>query len=54
MNDPKKRATNAKGLIVVLENYNLHAMTRNESATLHELIEGLRIDIEETWARWDD
>jgi len=48
------RVTNATGLIAALENYNLHAMTKKESEQLHELIDSLRIDIEETWARWDD
>jgi len=48
------RVTNAKKLIEALEDYSLHAMTRKESLTLHELLEGLRIDLEETWARWDD
>jgi len=48
------RVTNAKELVVALENCDLHAMTRKEADTLHELLDSLRIDIETTWARWDN
>jgi len=43
----------ATGLIVVLEALNLHAMTKKESETLHEMLESVRIDIEQKWADWD-
>lgn len=44
---------NANDLIVILVAANLHAMTKKESETLYELIDGLRIEIEEAWMRWD-
>jgi len=44
---------NAAGLIVVLDACTLHAMTKKESEQLHELIDCLRIDIENAWALWD-
>jgi len=44
---------NATGLIAVLEELTLHAMTKRESETLHELLEQTKISIEEKWAEWD-
>jgi len=44
---------NAAGLIAVLEELTLHAMTKRESEKLHEMLESVRIDIEQKWADWD-
>jgi len=44
---------NATGLIAVLEELTLHAMTKKESETLHELLEETKISIEEKWMEWD-
>ena len=49
-----KEPPNATDLIGIIEDLTLHGMTRNESVRLHELLDDVRIRIEETWARWDD
>jgi len=45
--------TNATGLIAVLEELTLQDMTKKESDQLHEMLESVRIDIEQRWMDWD-
>ena len=52
MNDTEK--PNAAALIEVLRDCTLHAMSRCESEDLHDLLEGLKILIEEKWEEWDN
>jgi len=46
--------TTAKDLIACIEQLTLHTMTKLESGKLHEQLNGVRIGIEELWAKWDD
>jgi len=41
-------------LVKALSQYDMHAMTREKSNELHQLLEQTRIAVEEKWMEWDN